>query len=223
MNHLNDVLVAATPPCIFRIDAENEDFRLWKLTSISGEYLPGDDGFFMLSAFLILETGEVENCFIDLSLPERINDYVYRRNNGSIERTTVRDTSAEVVCGVPVDNFGSYEIFYSRRRPDIGIGVLHHGLQVSPRKHVIAEDLGYILRDEKRYPEAASAFQTSVDEGPSSYFIIRELSECYARMGNPEAAAVYQQRAADAEAKSVKRQQTESAYLRTPWWKQRPW
>ena len=48
----------------------------------------------------------------------------------------------------------------------------------------IAEDLGYIFRDERRFREAAEMFKIAVDEGPSSYFIYGELAGAYAELGD---------------------------------------
>jgi uncharacterized protein HemY len=64
--------------------------------------------------------------------------------------------------------------------------VLKRGLAASKRKHFIAEDLGYIFRDEGRYQEAAEMFQLAADEEVSSYFIYGELAQMYVKIGNVE-------------------------------------
>jgi uncharacterized protein HemY len=64
------------------------------------------------------------------------------------------------------------------------IDILKRGLAIAKRKHYIAEDLGYIFRDERRFREAAEMFKIAVDEGPSSYFIYGELAGAYAQLGD---------------------------------------
>ncbi|MFN9246388.1 MAG: tetratricopeptide repeat protein, partial [Planctomycetota bacterium] len=92
---------------------------------------------------------------------------------------------------VPIDCFGVYELFYSRIAPDLGIDILRKGLALSQNKLHIAQDLGYILRDERRFAEAAIAFQLAVDVGPSSYFIYGELAGCYDEIGDAANAKKY--------------------------------
>ena len=78
-----------------------------------------------------------------------------------------------------------------RTAPDIGIEILKQGLVASPHKTYIAEDLGYILRDEIRFAEAAEMFQIAVDAEPSSYFIYGELAGCYEEIGQTDKARKY--------------------------------
>src|SRR5258708_19541219 len=94
-------------------------------------------------------------------------------------------------CRVKISGVGVYELFYSKKRPEVGIEVLQGGLRSSAKKAAIAEDLGYILRDERRFQEAAEAFEIAVEEGPSSYFIYGELAGCYGETGNKELADKY--------------------------------
>ena len=125
------------------------------------------------------------------SLPERINDYAYFLHGHEIEFRYTHECDGDVICAVPIDCFGVYELFYSRIAPDLGIDVLHKGLALSQNKQHIAQDLGYILRDERRFAEAAKAFQLAVDVGPSSYFIYGELASCYDEIGDAANARKY--------------------------------
>jgi len=127
-------------------------------------------------------------------LPERIADYAYFLESGHLRRLYLHEVEGEVISAVAIDAFGLYELFYSRTAPDLGVEVLRAGLDASPHKAFMAEDLGYILRDEERYAEAADAFQLSVEEGPSSPFIFAELAGCYRQLGDQEKAQAYQER-----------------------------
>ena len=75
----------------------------------------------------------------------------------------------------------------------MGIRILRDGLNNSDRKCFIAEDLGYILRDEGRTEEAITAFRYSADEGPSSEFIYLELMQLYDEIGDAEKVEHYRE------------------------------
>ena len=64
----------------------------------------------------------------------------------------------------------------------IAMEVLRKGLEVADRKAPVAEDLGYVCRDEGFTQEAIDAFSIAIEEGPSCGFIYDEradlLEEC---------------------------------------------
>jgi uncharacterized protein HemY len=149
------------------------------------------DGFFIIKAKNILPDGTMRECYIDVSLPERISDYAYHVCEGSLEARYRHEFDGETICAVPISSFAVYELFYSRTQPDVGIEVLKRGLSSCQQKAAIAEDLGYILRDERRFQEGAEMFEAAAQEGPSSYFIYGELAACYEEIGNKELADKY--------------------------------
>ena len=123
---------------------------------------------------------------MDISLPERINDYAYFIDGDELRYDYPRRIGGEIIPAIAIDGFGVYELFYSKNAPELGIEVLKRGLAASKRKHFIAEDLGYIFRDEGRYQEAAEMFQLAADEEVSSYFIYGELAQMYGKIGEVE-------------------------------------
>lgn len=168
---------------IFRVDnSESDEKGEWDAQPIDAAVLSEEDGFFIVKAKNILPDGAVRDCYIDISLPERVSDYAYRIRDGSLEVKYRHEFEGELVCAVPIIAFGVYELFYSKARPDIGIEILKNGLKSSPQKAAIAEDLGYILRDERRFDEAAQAFELAVQEGPSSYFISHATNTHHSRV-----------------------------------------
>ena len=179
--------------CIFRVnDSDDNDQAKWDAEPVSSSVLPETEGFFIVKGKNILPDGTIRDCYIDISLPERINDYAYFFDGKSLKVDYPYEFKGDIICAVPIDCFGVYELFYSKINPDIGIDILKEGLTVSPRKCYIAEDLGYILRDESRFKEAAEMFQIAVDEIPSSYFIYGEIAACYEKIGDTEKAEKYQ-------------------------------
>jgi hypothetical protein len=182
--------ITANPDAlIFRIlNGNHDDPRDWDLEPLPGNVLAEaeTDGFYILAAFHVLPDGSVTNCYMDCNLPERISDNAYFVRGNDLRHGCLHEFDGEIIPAVAIDCYGSYELFYSKISPEVGIDVLKRGLSAVQRKGAIAEDLGYIMRDEERYAEAAAMFEISAAEGASSYFIYGELAEAYAHLGNAE-------------------------------------
>ena len=170
---------------------DSESFKEWNVTPVGTDVLLEQDGFFILRAFQIIEPNQKIDCFIDLTMPERIADYAYFIGSGTVDRKYLHECEGDIICAIPIDGHGVYELFYSKIDPELGMTVLRRGLELSNRKVFIAEDLGYILRDEGRVEEAIKAFSISASEEPSSYFIYHELAELYDQVGQTELSKKY--------------------------------
>ena len=178
---------------IFRvIGSEDSDYSNWEVEPLNLDILMEEEGFYIVKAKNILPDGKVQDCYLDISLLERINDLVYFFDGTNLRVDYSFNFNGDIICAVPIDCFGVYELFYSKIDPSVGIDILKVGLTNSNRKSAIAEDLGYIFRDEKQYDEAAKMFQISVDEGPSSYFLYGELAACYMASGQTEKGKEYE-------------------------------
>lgn len=179
---------------IFRVvDSDADEKSEWEAQIADAPVLSQEDGFFILKAKNILPDGAIQDCYVDVSMPERISDYGYQIRGGVLEARYHHEFQGEIICAVPISSFGVYELFYSKKKPEIGIEILKSGIHSSTKKAAIAEDLGYILRDEGRFAEAAEAFEMAAQEGPSSYFIYGELAGCYDETGNKMLADKYRQ------------------------------
>ncbi len=180
--------IAANPQVkFFRVlDSRAEHPRDWQLEPLQTELLSDAeaDGYHVMKALNLLHDGSIRECFIDMNLPERITDYAFFLQNGSLRFGYYHEFPGEILPAVALDCFGVYDLFYSKKRPQLGIDILKQGLAIAKRKSYIAEDLGYIYRDELRFREAAEMFQVAVEEGPSSYFIYGELAGAYAEIGD---------------------------------------
>ncbi|WP_425396845.1 tetratricopeptide repeat protein [Aeoliella sp.] len=174
------------------LESEEDNEDDWYLEPIDAPLLEESEvsHFFVVKAKRVLP-GKVDDCYIDICLPERISDHAYFVREGRLEKGYHHEFSGEIICAVPIDCFGVYDLFYSRTMPELGIEILQRGLEVASRKTFIAEDLGYILRDEGRFAEAADMFQLAVDNESSANGIIAELAACYEGSGQSELAAKY--------------------------------
>lgn len=174
---------------IYRADSSDDDFLNWDLEPIQTPTLRENDGFFLLKSLIIRTKGQHETCFIDLVMPERISDFIYLSDGKTIKQCYRHELKgAEVVPSVAVEGSGVYELFYSKIDPAAGINVLRAGLDLAVNKAAIAEDLGYIFRDENRAEEAIEAFSIAIQSGPSSYFMFIERARLLESLGRqPEA------------------------------------
>lgn len=194
MMRLVDALAQHPDVRVFAVlDSDADDQSEWDVTPIDANVLTesGDHDFFIVKAKNVLPDGTVADCYIDICLPERISDYAYFIRGDRLDVRYHHEFDGEIICAVPIDCFGVYDLFYSKAAPDIGIETLKQGLVASSHKTYIAEDLGYILRDEKRFSEAAEMFQIAVEAEPSSYFIYGELAGCYDEIGQTDKANKY--------------------------------
>jgi hypothetical protein len=171
---------------VHRFDADNP--REWDLEPLATQILSDreSDGLHVMKAVNVLPKGAIRECYIDINLPERIIDYVYFPRKRSLRFGYLHEFPGEILPAVALDCFGVYDIFYSRKCPEIGIQVLRSGLKIAKRKRHIAEDLAYIFRDERRFREAAEMFKLAIKGKPSSYFIYSELAGAYAELGDTE-------------------------------------
>jgi hypothetical protein len=171
-----------------RLERNGDDPRRWEYAPVPGEVVADadQDGFYVLGALNIRSKTDVRRCYMDISTPERINDYAYWFDGGRLCYDYPRKIGGEFIPAIAIDGFGVYELFYSKIAPGLGIDVLRRGLAASKRKNCIAEDLGYILRDEGRNREAAEMFQIAADEKVSSCFIYGELAQLYRKLGETQ-------------------------------------
>ena len=165
------------------INQDDENELNWIIEPTQYEIIPDDDNTFIVKAFLI-ENNNVTDCFICITLPERIAEIVILKdseNNTKIEYLYKLESS--VIPQVAAECYGNYELYYAKENEEIGINVLKNGLKIAKNISTVAEDLGYILRDENRIHEAIEAFKISevnINSSPSTYY---ELSELYRELG----------------------------------------
>jgi tetratricopeptide (TPR) repeat protein len=170
-----------------------QDFNDWDLLPLSGPTLAQQDvrgpfqGVFIVAALLITSDIAPRPCYLDLVLPERIVDHHYLQNGSSIVRGNGRRVlNGTVIPAIGIESPGVYKLFYARENPQVGINVLNEAMMRGRRKQDIAYDLGLLLRDEKKYEEAISAFSAFLSENPSegiAEVVYKERSKLYAALG----------------------------------------
>lgn len=181
---------------IYQVNSDDENFLNWNVepiyaSTLAAEYVRDGllDGFFIIKAILILKEGELQDCYMDVSMPERINDYVYVLASGEIIQTYSYQLEGEVIPAVAIEGHGVYELFYSRLNPEVGLNVLREGLRDATKKGHIAEDMAYIFRDENRHLEAIEAFNTVIAEGIANEYTYWERAALLESIGDLAGAA----------------------------------
>jgi tetratricopeptide (TPR) repeat protein len=178
-------------------EEDSDDVLKWKIEPTDLELIPDEEGHYIVIAKQTLMDRTVE-CYIDLITPERIAENVIKLDTKSkVIVESIYDQENTVIPAVASDCFGIYELYYSKENPQIGIDILKAGMVKSDSKTVIAEDLGYIYRDENRINEAIDSFLISEKTNPSSEYIYQELAQLYEQLGNKAKEQEYQQKFKD--------------------------
>lgn len=189
---LNDIFTDLTTS-VFVVTHQSDDNELnWSIEPTDFDLLPEEEGIYFVKA-LQVSTDATIDCYIGIMIPERIAETVIKRHpNGQIVVESIYDQEQTVIPAVASDCFGNYELYYAKENPQIGIDVLKNGLDKARNKNVVAENLGYLLRDEEREEEAIEAFNISEKFGPSSEYVYLELSRLYKRLGRTTEQLIYE-------------------------------
>lgn len=183
---------------VFIVTEQDDDNELnWTIEATDFELIPEEENYYFVKAFEIFEN-EKTNCYIGIMTPERIAEIVIKQDsNGQTKVESIYDQEKTIIPSIASECFGDYELFYSKENPQIGIDILKSGLTIATNKNVVAEDLGYILRDEGRIEEAVEAFKISEENGPSSEYTFLELAGLYEQLGQLDKQTEYRQKYKD--------------------------
>ncbi|MCG6146561.1 MULTISPECIES: tetratricopeptide repeat protein [Leptospira] len=169
---------------IYEIESSDGNLQSWTFNKTSLKYIPNKEGLYLVPGYKIDKNKNIEYVYLSISTPERIIDDVFYKSLLSIKKKYISNfKKVDIIPRLASLCFGSYELYYSKNDPQVGINILTEAMHYS-NSPIIAEDLGYILRDEKRFIEAISAFEKSIINTPSSEFIYYELSELYKENGD---------------------------------------
>lgn len=183
---------------IFIVKEQNAENELeWIIEPTNFELIPEEENYYFVKAFEIAENNTTD-CYVGIMTPERIAEVIIKQNSsGQVMTESIYDQQNTVIPAVASDCFGNYELYYAKENPQHGIDILKRGLIKAKNKSVVAEDLGYILRDEGRVEEAIEAFKISEENEPSSEYIFAELAGLYERLRDMEKQTEYRQKYKD--------------------------
>ena len=180
---------------VFIVTEQDDDNELnWTIESTDFELIPEEENYYFVKAFEISEN-EKTDCYIGIMTPERIAEIVIKQgSNGQTKVESIYEQVKSIIPSIASECFGDYELYYSKENSQIGIDILKSGLTIATNKNVVAEDLGYILRDEGRIEEAIEAFKISEENGPSSEYTFWELAGLYEELGQTDKQKEYKQK-----------------------------
>ena len=183
---------------VFIVTEQDDDNELnWTIEATNFELIPEEENYYFVKAFEISEN-EKTDCYIGIMTPERIAEIVIKQgSNGQTKVESIYDQVKSIIPSIASECFGDYELYYSKENSQIGIDILKSGLTLATNKNVVAEDLGYILRDEGRIEEAIEAFKISEENGPSSEYTFWELAGLYEQLGQLDKQTEYRQKYKD--------------------------
>ena len=180
---------------VFIVIEQDDDNELnWTVEPTDYELIPEEENYYFVKAYEVSQNGKTD-CYIGVMTPERIAEVVIKQNsNGQTEIESIYDQEKSIIPAIASDCFGDYELFYSKENPQLGIDILKSAITKATNKNVVAEDLGYILRDEGRVKEAIEAFKISEENGPSSEYTFLELAGLYEQLGQLDKQTEYRQK-----------------------------
>ena len=183
---------------VFIVTEQDDDNELnWTVEPTDYELIPEEENYYFVKAYEVSQNGKTD-CYIGVMTPERIAEVVIKQNsNGQTEIESIYDQEKSIIPAIASDCFGDYELFYSKENPQLGIDILKSAITKATNKNVVAEDLGYILRDEGRVKEAIEAFKISEENGPSSEYTFWELAGLYEQLGQIDKQTEYRQKYKD--------------------------
>ena len=183
---------------VFIVTEQDDDNELnWTIEATDFELIPEEENYYFVKAFEISEN-EKTDCYIGIMTPERIAEIVIKQgSNGQTKVESIYDQVKSIIPSIASECFGDYELYYSKENSQIGIDILKSGLTIATNKNVVAEDLGYILRDEGRIEEAIEAFKISEENGPSSEYTFLELAGLYEQLRQLDKQTEYRQKYKD--------------------------
>ena len=183
---------------VFIVTEQDDDNELnWTVEPTDYELIPEEENYYFVKAYEVSQNGKTD-CYIGVMTPERIAEVVIKQNsNGQTEIESIYDQEKSIIPAIASDCFGDYELFYSKENPQLGIDILKSAITKATNKNVVAEDLGYILRDEGRVKEAIEAFKISEENGPSSEYTFWELAGLYEELGQIDKQTEYRQKYKD--------------------------
>ena len=183
---------------VFIVTEQDDDNELnWTIEATDFELIPEEENYYFVKAFEISEN-EKTDCYIGIMTPERIAEIVIKQgSNAQTKVESIYDQVKSIIPSIASECFGDYELYYSKENSQIGIDILKSGLTIATNKNVVAEDLGYILRDEGRIEEAIEAFKISEENGPSSEYTFWELAGLYEELGQIDKQTEYRQKYKD--------------------------
>jgi hypothetical protein len=185
---------------------ERGSFLDWELEPVMGPTLAPEyvrqgilQGYFIILAKLITTESAVEDCYLDVSLPERISEHHFVLRDGKIEKGRGRRLGGgTIIPAVAIEKHAVYTLYLAKQNPQFGIDVLRRGLSQARDPVPIALDLAYVLRDANRHNEAIEAFTVALERLPvdnTTQFFYLERARLYEKAGELEKAQVDRLRA----------------------------
>ncbi|GAB2682027.1 hypothetical protein GCM10027036_40610 [Flavihumibacter cheonanensis] len=163
----------------------------WEVEPTNQDLIPNVEGIYFVAAKKVY-TDKTVDCFLGVMTPERIAETVIKLVDDKVFAESIYDQKTAVIPAVASKCFGDYNLYYAKENPQIGIDVLRTALATHSTVATIAEDLGYILRDENRLEEALEAFHHAEKVGASSEYVYLELSKLYKQLGDTDKEKEYE-------------------------------
>ncbi len=131
---------------------ESDKIEDWTVEPTDYQLIPESnhdlwDAYFVVKGFLLKDGNIIDNCFVDLGIPERVSEHCIRfiDNRVVVEYTFVSEF--QTIPSVASEQYGDPELYYVKENPQLGIEILLKGKQISNNTSAIEDDLDYIYEE----------------------------------------------------------------------------
>jgi hypothetical protein len=130
---------------------ETENIENWKIEETDYQLIPESnedmyDAYFVIKAFVVTDD-KVEDCFIDICIPERISEFIFRMVDNKLIFENTIEKKLTTVPAMASEQYGDSELYFIKQNPQIGIDILKKGIQISKNSSAINDDLTYIYEE----------------------------------------------------------------------------
>lgn len=176
-------------------NSEDENPLNWSLLALNEEVIPSEGHYLVRSKEILKD--EERTCWMNVSTPEMISDYVFTidAKNSKLVLNNYHSLSDKVLTNKASNTFANYQFYYPKSKPIIGIEMLKKEIENVTEKGLICEYLGNIFRDEQEIDNAIKWLLKSLEYGePSSEYIYGEIANLYDEKGETELATKYRKK-----------------------------
>ena len=101
----------------------------------------------VVKGYIISDGEKFEECFIDISIPERTSEFALRLQTSELKIQSIYDENLRTIPAMASELYGDPSLYFIKENPKIGIEILKAGKKISTNLSAIIEDLAYIFEE----------------------------------------------------------------------------
>jgi hypothetical protein len=123
----------------------------WIVERTPLQLIPEWDGeeetWLVVKGYIISGGEKTEECFIDISIPERTSEFVFRLQNNELKIQHIYEENLQTIPAMASEQYGDPDLYFIKENPQIGVEILKAGKKISTNPSAIIDDLAYIYEE----------------------------------------------------------------------------